>query len=883
VKSLRKFLAKVFGIFRRGRFERELETEIQDHLTSLELRFLQQGMTIEKARYTARTAFGGIDRLKEANRDQYSFALVDQACRDFKFAFRSLWKNPGFTIVAVVTLALGIGANTAIFSVLNGVLLRPLPYEQDENLVLVRQELPSAGIPRLNFSVQDIEDYRNQSSTFSSMVEYHEMSFVLLGGEEPQRVQTGVVSWNFFDVLGLKPLLGRTFRPGDEQHGTEAVLVLSYEYWQRGFGGDLAIIGRQFQMNDRVHVVVGVLPPVPQFPQENDVYMPTSACPFRSADTFVANRNSRMMGVVGRLKSGVSLQNAQADLNVIANRLQEQYPESYPKSGSYRTAVVSLKDQITGNIRPTLWVLLCTAGFVLLIVCASLANLMLARLLRRDREISVRVALGATRMQLVRQFLTESTVLALVGGLLGLSVAFATLDVFVAFAARFTTRVQEIHIDGRVLLFTAVVSIFTGLVFGCIPALTSRRGIAASLRADIRRASNSSRHQRFRNVLIVVEVAIAFILLVGAGLMLRSLVKLQEVDLGIRAENVLSARVDLNFSKYSNSETIRRFYRDLLERLRAIPTVTAAGAGSTFPLSDQPRRITEIRFKDRVIEEPQVRPQINAFAASPGYFQALGMPLLEGRDFSDADRSGSTPVTIVNRSMARHYWRTESSLGQQISIDSGSTWLTIIGVVADSRKSLDAEVEDSFYVALDQTPVARTILIRTTGNPAKIGQLVRGAVYSIDPEQPVDSLRTLEEVRSDSVSSPRLTMTLLSLFAGLALLITATGIGGVIGFFVNQRRHEIGIRMALGAEHGSVLWLVLREGMMLISLGILFGFAGAFGLGRLMTGLLFRIRATDPATFIGVAFVVVVVAASACLVPAYRATTIDPTTALRSE
>jgi len=590
-----------------------------------------------------------------------------------------------------------------------------------------------------------------------------------------------------------------------------------------------------------------------------------------------------MMGVVGRLKSGVSLQNAQADLNVIANRLQEHYPESYPKSRGYRTAVVSLKDQITGNIRPTLWVLLCTAGFVLLIVCASLANLMLARLLRRDREISVRAVLGATRKQLMRQFLTESTVLALVGGLLGLTVAFATLDVLVAFAARFTTRVQEIHIDSRVLLFTAIVSIFTGLVFGCIPALTSRRDIAASLRAASRRTSNSSRLQRFRNVLIVVEVAIAFILLVGAGLMLRSLVKLQEVDLGIRAENVLSARVDLNFSKYSNSETIRRFYRDLLERLRAIPTVTAAGAGSTFPLSDQPQRITEIKFKDSAIEEPQARTQTNAFAASPGYFQALGMPLLEGRDFSDADRSGSTPVTIVNRSMARHYWRIESSLGRQISIDNGSSWLTIIGVVADSRKSLDAEVEDAFYVPLDQIPVARTILIRTTGNPAKIGQLVRAAVYSIDPDQPVDSLRTLEEVRSDSISSPRLTMALLSLFAGLALLITATGIGGVIGFFVNQRRHEIGIRMALGAEHGSVLWLVLREGMMLISLGILFGFAGAFGLARLMTGLLFRIRATDPATFIGVAFVVVVVAASACLVPAYRATTIDPTTALRSE
>src|SRR5262245_38782842 len=840
-------------------------------------------MTLEDARCAARSAFGGIDRLKEAYRDQYSFALLDHLRRDFRFAFRSLRKNPGFTIVAVVTLALGIGANTAIFSVLNGVLLRPLPYEHDESLVLVRQELPSAGIPRLNFSVHDIEDYRNQNSTFSSMVEYHEMSFVLLGGEEAQRVQTGVVSWNFFEVLGLKPLLGRTFSSDDERHGAEAVLVLSYEYWQRSFGGDLAIIGRQFQMNDRVHVVVGVLPPVPQFPRENDVYMPTSACPFRSADTFIANRNSRMMGVVGRLKSGVSLQNAQDDFNVIANRLHELYQDYYPNSGGYRTAVVSLKDHITGSIRPTLWVLLCTAGFVLLIVCASLANLMLARLLRQDREISARLALGATRMQLARQFLTESTALSLLGGLLGLGMAVATLDLLVAFAATFTTRAQEIHIDGRVLLFTAVVSIFTSLVFGCIPAFTSRRDMATSLRADSRRASSFSRHQRFRNVLIVMEVAIAFILLVSAGLMVRSLMKLQQVDLGIRAENVLSAHVDLNFSKYSNNETIRRFYRDLLERLRAIPTVTAAGAGSTFPLSDQPQRITEITFRDRVIEESYAPPQVNALAASPGYFQALGIPLLKGRDFSDADHSGSPPVMIINRSMAQHYWRMDSSLGRQISTDNGRIWLTIIGVVADSRKSLDAEVEDTFYVPLDQIPVARTILVRTTGNPTKVSQLVRGAIHSLDPDQPVDSLRTLEEVRSESISSPRLTMALLSLFAGLALLITATGIGGVIGFLVNQRRHEIGIRIALGAEYGSVLWLVLREGMILISLGSLIGVAGAFSLGRLMSGLLFRIRATDPATFIGVAFVVVVVAAGACLVPAYRATTIDPTTALRSD
>ena len=881
--TLRMFLAKAIGIFRRARFERDLEKEINEHIACLEGRFVEQGMTEEAARCAARNAFGGIDRLKEANRDQYSFAFLDDAKRDLRFALRSLRKNPGFTIVAITTLALGIGANTAIFSVLHGVLLRPLPYAHGDDLAIVRQELPLAGIPRLNFSVHDIEDYRKQNSTFSSMVEYHEMSFVLLGGEEPERVQTGVVSWDYFDVLGVNPILGRAFRPSDEQHGADAVLMLSHEYWQRSFGGDLNIVGRQFQMNDRVHTVIGVLPPLPQFPQENDVYMPTSACPFRSADTFVENRNARMMGVVARLKPGVSIRNARADLSVISDRLQQEYPGSYSKAGGYRTSVVPLKDQLTGGIRPTLWVLLWTAGFVLLIVCASVANLMLARLLRRNREISIRAALGATRMQLLRQFLTESVILSAAGGLLGLAIAFTTLDLLIALAARFTPRAAEIHIDGPVLLFTAAVSLVIALVFGCVPAFTSRRDVAGSVRATSRHTSNSSRDQKFRNALIVMEVASAFVLLFGAGLMLRSLLNLQQVDLGVRTENVLTARLDLNFSKYQDSDSIRRFYRDLLERLRAIPTVTVAGAGSTFPLNDQRRPYTQFIFKDIPVEDGRALPRANTFSASPGYFQALGIPVLEGRDFAESDRAESPQVIVINRSMARHYWRAESSLGRQISTDTGKTWLSVVGVVADSKNTLDAEVEDAFYVPLEQVPVGRTILIRTSGNPATIGPLVRRAVYSVDPEQPVDSLRTLEDVRSESISSPRLTMTLLSLFAGLALLITATGIGGVIGFFVNQRRHEIGIRIALGAKRHAVLWLVLREGMVLITIGILFGLSGALGLGYLMHGLLFQIHATDPATFIGVVLMVAGVAAGACFIPAYRATGIDPTTALRTD
>jgi putative ABC transport system permease protein len=882
MRFVRAFWSKIGALLGRSRFEQEMDAEIQDHLAQLEARFIEQGMTTPEAHAAARRTFGGIDGLKEANREQRSFPFLENTWRDFRFAFRSLRKNPGFAIVAIITLALGIGANTAIFSVLNGVLLRPLPYQEDSRLVLIRQQLPLARVQRMNFSVHDIEDYRSQNRSFSSIVEYHEMSFVLLGGEEPQRVQTGVVSWNFFDELGVKPMRGRTFRASDEQHDADAVLLLSYTYWQKNFGGDPKIVGRVFEMNDRPHTVIGVLPPVPQFPQENDVYMPTSACPTRSSAGFISNRNARMMGVLGRLKPNVSLENAQADLEIVAGRLQTEYPESYSKSGGYRVATISLKDQLTQNIKPTLWVLLFTAGFVLLIVCASVANLMLARLLQREREMSLRAALGASRLRLLTQVLTESLTLAISGGVLGLVVAFSTINLLIAFAARFTPRAAEITIDGRVLLFTAGISIFTGLVFGCIPAFTSRRDLAMSLKAATRHSTNSARHQRLRNALIVFEVAAAFVLLVGAGLTLRSLIKLQNVDLGIKPENTLSARVDLNFSKYGNPETSRNFYSRLLERLRAIPTVTVAAAGSTFPLNGQRPSNIRLSVKDQPVDEGRPT-QAEAMTASPGYFQALGIPVRAGRDFTDRDRAGSLPVAIVNDSMARHYWNGKSPLDRQISIDNGTTWLTIVGVVADARHTLDGDIEDSFYLPVDQFTNASTILIRTTGNPASIESQVRAAVHAIDPDQPVDSFRTLEELRSDSIASPRLTVALLALFAGLALLITATGIGGVIGFFVNQRRNEIGVRMALGAERSAVLWMVFREGMILAAIGVLLGVAGAIALGRLMSGLLFRTPAADPTTFAAVALLVSAAAACACLMPAYRAASVDSTIALRSE
>jgi putative ABC transport system permease protein len=879
---------RLLALFQVKRREEEMERELRSHLEMEAEKNIHHGMDREEARLAALASFGGVERFKEECRDVKRNRPLETLWQDARFGARSLRSNPGFTLLSVLTLALGIGANTAIFSVVYGVLLRPLPYQQGGQLVVMRQQAPLVRNYNLNFSVKEIDDYRAQNQTLANLAEHHSMAFTLFGGPEPERIQAAVVSANFFEVMGIRPLLGRTFTPSDEAHGAEAVLILSHHYWQRSHKGDLHIIGRVFRMNDRPHTVIGILPPLPQYPNENDMFMPTSACPTRSSQQFIANRNLRMMSVFARLKPGVPEAKAQADLATIAGRMKESYPDAYPANRGFSLTIASLHQELTQRAQPTFLVLLCTSGLVLLLACANTANLTLARLMRREREFAVRAALGASRWRLMRQLLTESTLLALTGGVLGVMLAAWSIGLLVRFAARFTPRANEISLDNTVLLFTLVISVATGLVFGLLPALSLRKNLVSSLKEDSGQSSVSVGRQRLRSSLVVAQVAASFVLLIGAGLMLRSLLKLQEVNPGFDSERVLVMRVTANWSKFTTVQQYRELSLRLIERAQSLPGVLSAAMASTYPLNPLgiANRGGNVNFQieGRSLDPNEPTPQVDFRVASTDYFQTIRLPLIKGRLFAETDDTKARQVAIINQTLARHRWGNEDPLDKRISFNQGGDWVTIVGVVGDVRQyGLNKEPADELYRPLRQTNGAGYLLVRTALAPSILVSQLRQAVYSVDQDNAIDQVHTLEHVRQESIASPRLTAVLLGLFAALAVLITAAGITGVMALRISQRTHEIGIRMALGASASSVLRLVLRQGLTLVLIGLGLGIAGAYALTRLMSTLLFEVEPTDPLTWLMVALALAAIATLACFVPARRATLIDPLKALRSE
>jgi predicted permease len=873
------------GSFRDATFEQGMEAELRHHLEMETEALIARGMAPQSARDTARSRFGSVALVKDDCRESWGLRVIDTVTQDVRFALRNLRKYPAYTFVVLLTLALGIGANTAIFSVVHAVLLRPLPYGNGDRLVEVRQLAPKVGVASAGISVKELADYREQTASLDAVVEYHQMSFNMLGRGEASRVQTGVVSANFFDVLGVAPLLGRSFREDDDSKNAPAVLILSYDYWQNALGGDPGIIGRTFELNDRVHTVVGVLPPVPQFPASDppdDVFMPPSACPFRSNPQTIANRTARMLTAIGRLKPGMTVERAQNDLAVVNSRLGVQYPEAYdtPHSG-FTASAFSVHDELTRQARPTLLVLLATTGFVLLLVAANIANLSLARVIGRERELAMRNALGASRGRIARQLLTESTLLALAGGALGLLVGWLVRGLLVAFTARFTPRAGEIAIDGTVMAFTVAVSLLTGLLFGLLPAFT-RRTIASVKDAGQRTIGS---RLRARNALIVAQVAISFVLLVGAGLLVRSFIKLQQVDAGFRTDRVITALVTLDFVKYDKPELRRAFYRSVMDKMAAEPGLETVAFGITVPLDQAAPFLTGFLIDGQAPGDRRAQPQVDFKFASPNYFKTIGMTLLSGRAFTDADDANAPPVAIVNLSMARHNFPGVDPVGRRVSLDNGRTWITIVGVVNDTHDYGMAEKStDELYRAFAQTgPLSASMLVRTAADPLAFARAIPAAVHAVDPRQPVSQIRTLESIRSRSLAPPRLTAMLVTLFAGIALIITAAGIAGVVSFSVNQRTTEIGVRMALGAPRSSVTQMIVRQGLMPVAIGLTAGAVGALMMTRVVTRLLFAVEPTDPITYAAVIATLTAVAALACFVPARRAAAIDPMRALRAD
>jgi len=811
---------------------------------------------------------------------------------DCAYALRMMRRNLGFTIIAILTLGLGIGANTAIFSVVRAVLLRALPYPNGHELIFVRQQEKNIGAEDLGFSVPEIMDYRAQNRTLAGLVEYHGMAFTLFGHGDPERVRTGVVSANYFDLFGVKPLLGRTFVPDDDKLGAPAVLLLSYEYWKNNFGADAGIVGKTFEMNDKVHTVVGVLPPVPQYPNENDVYMPTSACPYRSNKMHIEGRDMRMMEVFGRVKPGVTVAQASADMSAIAAGLKSEYPKSYPENVGFSSTAAPLQEELTKGARPTLLVLFAAAGFVLLIACANVANLTLSRMARRERELAVRTALGAGKTRLLRQLLTESFLMAFAGGVLGLLLAYGSLGLLTDFVGRLTPRAREIHIDGGVLLFTLAAALGTSILFGTLSALFSRTNVSVSLKEGSAGAGTGHRQNRVRSALIVCQVAFSFMLLIGAGLMLRSLIKMQQVDAGIAAQRVLAMRTNFNWSKYNASDKTRVVVQKLLERVKSEPGVLSAAMSSRYPFEAElitagPEAVSfSFQIEGRQLQ-PGEAPPVSTFAAvSTDYFKTLGIPLKAGRliEDTDSDEFKAPNVVLINEAAKRRFWPNEDPLRNRVSADGGDHWATVVGVVGDVREfGLDHEPSPEFYASQMQNTQPATLIVRTAAEPGSMALAVTRAIHEVDSQTAVTHVLTLEQARYESLASPRVTASLLAIFGGLALLIATAGIGGIMALMVSQRVREIGIRIALGAGQEKILQMVLGQGFLLAALGVAIGVAGAMALTGLVKSLLFEVPPTDVWTFAGVGLTLLLAAALASFLPAKRAAAIDPNEALRAE
>ncbi len=886
---LARFVRMIRSLWRRDRLEREISTEIAFHLEMEAAELSRQGLDPVEARRVARRNFNGVDRVAEEIRDARGLNLWDGLVQDLRYGLRTLAKSPGYTVVAVVTLTLGIGANTAIFSVIDGVLLKPLPYRDGAGLVLVKEAAPLRGQNDVGVSIKEVRDYRDELQTFQDVVEYHSMSFTLLSHGEPDRVDTGVVSANFFDVLGVKALVGRIFVKGDDVLGAPPVLVLGYGYWQRKFGGDPAIVGQVVQMNDKPHTIVGVLPDIPQYPRENDVYMPTSACPFRAAGERRMNENRRAFSaleVFGRLRPGVTPGQAEADVERVAARWRRDFPGVYqPDTTGFTARAIGLQAALTSGARDLLLVLMGATGLVLLIACANVANLTLARMLRRERELAVRTALGAGRGRLLRQLLTESTLIAAAGAAIGVALAASSIGLLTSFVGRFTTRTGQIEIDGGVLLFTLVMAVATGLAFGALPALSARRTLVASLKEGGAAAGDGRGRHRMRSTLVLAQVSVSFVLLAGAGLLLASFFRLSRVDLGFQPEQVMTAEIFGNWSRQTRPVEIRRFNAAVLGRLGSAPGVRAAALTNAVPLAQIFPAKQTFRVEGHTAAGGQGL-EADQNLASPDYFVTLGVALVRGRAFTASDGPDAPKVAVINQAMARA-WDGADPVGTRFTLDDGDTWITVTGVVGDVRLyGLDQPAGPVFFTPLAQAQGGSSggrVLVRAAGDPAAIAALITDAVHRADPQVPVENLQTLATLKSGRLAAPRLTALLLAIFAGLALVITVAGLSGVIATSVSQRTHEFGVRMALGASRGAVLPMVVGGGLALVGLGLALGLAGALGLSRVLTSYLFDTAPTDPVTLAVVAAVFLAAALAACLGPARRATAIDPVIALRAE
>lgn len=866
---------------RRDQFDRELEEEMRLHRELRARENQESGLEAEESRYAAQRRFGNTLRLQEEIHQAWGWSLVDNLQRDMKYGWRQLRKHPGFTVIAVLTLALGIGACTAIFSVVYAVLLQPLPYKDSSRLIVIQETTPKVGI--VGVSYPNFLDWRSQSRAFSHMAAVHSVGFNLAGVSQPEHISGLAVSSNFLSMMGVRPLLGRDFNSSEETPGAALVVLLTYELWQSHLGGDPAAVGRAITLDDRSFTIVGVLPPDFRSPEKTDVMLPIGD--WIRTDEDATQRGGRGDTVViGRLAPDASLERARTEMEGIAARLALEYPASNDQFG---VLLEPLRDAFVGDMRLPVLVLFAAVMFVLLIACLNVANLFLVRGASRNKEIALRIALGASRGRIIRQMLTESFLLACFGGILGLALAVGGIRGIRRLIPMDMLMGASVDLNGAVLLFATAVVLLSAFLFGLAPASQSSRPDAPSeLKESGRTSSAGVAQNRLRGVLVIAETSIALVLLVSAGLMIRTLYRLLSVDPGFQTDRILTTRLNLR-PQYAKGPEIRAFWLQLLEGVRALPGVESAAVGTVVPLTFDHSR-TDITIENMPLPKPGSFPHPDVHIVSSGYMSTLGIPLLRGRFFTDADDEKMPMVGVINAMTAHQYFPNEDPIGKRFMFGhpkAENHWITIVGVVGDTKLyGLANPARLEVYVPFRQSPNNEmNLLVKSRTDPNALTSAVRGVVASIDKDQPIFAIVTMKELFSDSVSLRRITLIMLGAFSGIALVLAAIGIYGVMSYAVALRTHEFGIRMALGAQRGDVLRMVVGQGSRLAITGVALGLVASLLLTRLMRSLLFGVSATDPFTFAGVALLLALVALAACYIPAHSAMRVDPVIALRCE
>jgi putative ABC transport system permease protein len=877
--------------FRRGnRVRDDIREELRFHLDRLTDENIARGMTPENAARSARRQFGAVQQLAEDGYDVWDGG-VDSVLGDLRHGARMLRKDPVFTCVAALVLALGIGAGTAIFSVVRTLVLQPLPYPDPGQIVLVDQLRSKADMSRMWFSVAEIDEYRRLSHAFSALVEYSGDQYVLRAEGAGERVQAGVVSHDFFDMLGVRTSTGRGFAPSDERPGAPPTLLLTREYWLRRYAADPSVVGRVLTLNATPFVVIGVLPAFPQYPDQNDVYMTTSSSAFRMWPERLRNHGRRFAIVFGRMKPGVSLAAANADLARAAATIQQAHPEFYPPEWGYRATATRLETELTGRARSTVLLLGAAAFCILLIACANVINLSLARLAYRRQELTLRLALGASRGRIFRQLVVESLLRSMLAAAVGVAMAAMSTGLLAVFLSRFTSRAQDIRLDVPALVFACAIAIVISVVSGSVLMLSWREELAQLMQSN--RRNSAPRHGRLRDGLVVAQVACTIALLCGTALLVRSFLHLRDARSGVTADHVLTVHLDFSATRYPTPMTQRAAANGMLRKIATIPGVAASAVATSFPLDPDAVAFglkgLWNRFQLETERPGQLYPWAPIRVVSPAYFDALGIPIVRGRAFADGDTLTSPPVAIVNQSFVRHRLGRRDPIGVRMSAD-GKTWLTICGVAAQTREmDLTDTATDEVYYPLAQLPSSpsgdwvRSVIVRTAGDPGTVSAAVRDAIASAAPDVAQSFMTSADAARRDALVSPRVTTILLGAFALIALVVSLSGIAGMLALTVAQRTRELGIRLALGAPRSAIVRNVVAKGMRLVAVGLAAGFGVAAIVIRALRGLLFEVSAVDPLALAAAVTVLIAAALLACYLPARGVARIDPLLSLRQD